>query len=99
MTGTIPPELCGTYYRNGPGLQVCNPRYQRHTFDGDGMLLSLAFKDGKAFFRNTFVRTKGFVEEQVGGARGRAAAVGMGGSGGGPGRAAVGGEAGQTPGL
>lgn len=67
VTGTIPPELCGTYYRNGPGLQICNERYQRHTFDGDGMVLSLAFKDGKAFFRNKFVRTTGFVEEQAAG--------------------------------
>lgn len=66
VTGTIPPELCGTYYRNGPGLHVTNPRYSRHTLDGDGMVLSIAFKDGKAFFRNRFVRTKGFLAEQVG---------------------------------
>ncbi|KAG2446058.1 hypothetical protein HXX76_000660 [Chlamydomonas incerta] len=67
VTGTIPPELNGTYYRNGPGLQVSNPRYQRHTLDGDGMVFSLAFKQGQAFFRNRFVRTEGFKAEQKAG--------------------------------
>ncbi|KXZ49892.1 hypothetical protein GPECTOR_19g343 [Gonium pectorale] len=67
VTGTIPPELCGTYYRNGPGLQVTNPRYRRHTLDGDGMVFSIAFTNGKAYFRNRFVRTKGFLAEQAAG--------------------------------
>ncbi|MEW5298931.1 MAG: hypothetical protein WDW36_002000 [Sanguina aurantia] len=67
VDGTIPAELLGTFFRNGPGLQVDRPGHQRHTFDGDGMLLSMAFKDGKAFFRNRYVRTRGFVDEQVGG--------------------------------
>ncbi|EFJ50758.1 hypothetical protein VOLCADRAFT_88605 [Volvox carteri f. nagariensis] len=67
VTGTIPPELYGTYYRNGPALHVTNPRYRRHILDGDGMVFSIAFKDGKAYFRNRFVRTKGFLEEQAAG--------------------------------
>lgn len=46
--------------------QVSNPRYRRHTLDGDGMVFSLAFKEGQAFFRNRFVRTEGFKAEQVG---------------------------------
>ncbi len=37
VTGTIPRELRGTYYRNGP-----NPAYEPvgryHWFDGDGMI-------------------------------------------------------------
>ena len=33
--------------------------------DGDGMIFSLAFKDGRAYFRNKFVKTKGFLKEQV----------------------------------
>ncbi|EFJ44398.1 hypothetical protein VOLCADRAFT_95405 [Volvox carteri f. nagariensis] len=67
VTGSIPKELHGTYYRNGPGLQVDNPRYQRHTFDGDGMVLSLSFRNGRAYFRNRFVRTEGFLKEQAAG--------------------------------
>ena len=41
-------------------------KYDRHPFDGDGMVCSFAFRDGKVFFRNKFVRTKGFLDEQVG---------------------------------
>ncbi len=37
----------------------------RHTFDGDGMIISVAFRDGRAWFRNRFVLTDGFVREQV----------------------------------
>jgi all-trans-8'-apo-beta-carotenal 15,15'-oxygenase len=51
VEGTIPPELEGTYLRNGPGLQYSKGAFQRHMFDGDGMVISLAFKDGRAFFR------------------------------------------------
>lgn len=34
MEGTIPSDLVGTYFRNGPGLQVNTGKTQRHTFDG-----------------------------------------------------------------
>jgi len=47
--------------------QVTDPRYSRHAFDGDGMVCSFAFQGGKCYFRNKFVRTEGFVAEQVGG--------------------------------
>ncbi|GAX74565.1 hypothetical protein CEUSTIGMA_g2014.t1 [Chlamydomonas eustigma] len=67
VEGNIPPELEGTYFRNGPGLHVTSEVCQRHTFDGDGMVFSVAFKDGHAFFRNKFVRTEGFVKEQEAG--------------------------------
>ncbi|KAG2441768.1 hypothetical protein HXX76_003381 [Chlamydomonas incerta] len=49
------------------GTLINNPKYKRHNFDGDGMILSLAFKDGRAYFRNRFVRTDGFVKEQEAG--------------------------------
>lgn len=67
IEGTIPADLHGTYFRNGPGIQINSERCQRHAFDGDGMVFSLAFKDGRAFFRNRFVRTEGFVQEQAAG--------------------------------
>ena len=71
-------DLEGTYLRNGPGLLLNHPKVKRHNYDGDGMILSLAFHNGHAYFRNKFVRTQGFLEEQVekgeelegGGARG-----------------------------
>lgn len=139
VDGEIPKELTGTYFRNGPGLQVrrvavrtstilwqspmqslqrvngtdsyahvqriqqghfsavagpqgapllalrrqprpccalqvSSGRYQRHTFDGDGQVLSFAFQGGTCHFRNRFVQTQSFLEEQVG--RGCAITIG-----------------------
>eukprot|EP00798_Chlamydomonas_sp_ICE-L_P006099 gene6099-2697_t len=67
IEGSIPEELEGTYFRNGPGLQVNHAAYERHPFDGDGCLISLAIKNGKAFFRNKYIQTPKFVEEQAAG--------------------------------
>ena len=43
--------------------------YERDGFvksylDGDGMVTSIAIKDGKAYFRNKFVRTEHFDKEE-----------------------------------
>ncbi|MEW5319701.1 MAG: hypothetical protein WDW38_010839 [Sanguina aurantia] len=64
VEGTIPAELEGTLLRNGPGIFEIGSRSIPQPFDGDGMVCSFAFKDGKAFFRNKLVRTEGFVAEQ-----------------------------------
>lgn len=50
-----------------PLPQVSSGRYQRHFMDGDGCVLSLAFPGGGRMprFRNRYVRTSGFVAEQV----------------------------------
>ena len=40
-----------------------------HPFDGDGMIHIVGFRDGKAFYRNRFVRTDGLLaEDEAGGA-------------------------------
>ncbi|WP_072619273.1 carotenoid oxygenase family protein [Spirulina major] len=65
ITGTIPPELTGTLFRNGPGLLDINGEPIHHPFDGDGMVCAIAFRDGHAYFQNRFVRTEGFVKEQA----------------------------------
>lgn len=67
IEGEIPIELEGTLFRNGPGLLDINGRPVKHPFDGDGMISSIALKDGKAYYRNRFVRTEGFVAEQAAG--------------------------------
>lgn len=38
----------------------------QHPIDGDGMVAVLALSGGRAFFRNRFVRTEAFAQEQVG---------------------------------
>lgn len=67
IDGTIPPELNGTLFRNGPGLLDVNGAPIHHPFDGDGMICAIAFEQGRAHFRNRFVRTEGFVAEQKAG--------------------------------
>lgn len=59
--GTIPPDLCGTLYRNGPGRwEDHTGRPLHHLFDGDGMLSAFAIRDGKVHYRNRYVRTRHF---------------------------------------
>lgn len=67
VEGEIPSDLAGTLFRNGPGLLDIHGQTIKHPFDGDGMISSIAFKDGKAYYRNRFVRTEGYVAEQAAG--------------------------------
>lgn len=64
IEGEIPADLQGTLFRNGPGLLDINGQPYRHPFDGDGMICAIAFSNGRAHFRNRFVRTEGYVKEQ-----------------------------------
>ncbi|MDH6060961.1 carotenoid oxygenase family protein [Chrysosporum bergii ANA360D] len=67
VEGEIPPELQGTLFRNGPGLLDVNGQYIHHPFDGDGMISRISFVNGRAHFRNRFVRTEGYLAEQQAG--------------------------------
>ncbi len=67
IEGQIPPELHGTLFRNGPGLLEVNGQPLHHPFDGDGLICSIAISQGKAYFRNRFVRTEGYLAEQAAG--------------------------------
>lgn len=67
VEGTVPAELQGTLYRNGPGqLEIFGARIDQ-PFDGDGMVCRFSFADGKAHFSNRYVRTREFQEEQEAG--------------------------------
>ncbi|WP_390883498.1 carotenoid oxygenase family protein [Kovacikia minuta] len=67
IEGEIPADLHGTLFRNGPGLLDVNGQRIHHPFDGDGMVSAIAFNNGRAHFRNRFVRTEGFLAEQAAG--------------------------------
>lgn len=67
VEGEIPPELHGTLFRNGPGLMDVNGQSIHHPFDGDGMISRITFSDGRAHFRNRFIRTEAYLEEQKAG--------------------------------
>lgn len=66
VIGEIPRDLDGVYLRNGP-----NPQYppvgRYHWFDGDGMVHAVHFNDGKATYRNRWVRTDAFDRERAAG--------------------------------
>jgi len=66
VTGEIPTDIDGVYIRNTEN-PVHAPIGLYHPFDGDGMLHAMAFAQGKASYRNRFVRTKGFAAEQAAG--------------------------------
>ena len=63
VEGEIPADLAGVYLRNTE-----NPVHESiglyHPFDGDGMVHQIAFADGRADYRNRFIRTDGFRAEQ-----------------------------------
>jgi len=66
IEGAIPRDLDGVYLRNTQN-QVHEPVGRFHPFDGDGMIHAISFRDGRANYRNRFVRTKGFAAEQEAG--------------------------------
>lgn len=66
VIGEVPERLDGVYLRNTQN-PVHQPRGTYHPFDGDGMLHLLSFRRGQVAYRNRFVRTRAFEEEQAAG--------------------------------
>ncbi|MET1114580.1 MAG: carotenoid oxygenase family protein [Comamonas sp.] len=64
VIGTVPARLDGVYLRNTQN-PVHAPLGTYHPFDGDGMLHLLSFQQGRCEYRNRFIRTKAFEQEQV----------------------------------
>lgn len=66
VVGEIPDDLDGIYLRNTENpVHPAVGRY--HPFDGDGMLHQMRFRDGRASYRNRFVRTAGLLAENEAG--------------------------------
>ena len=66
VQGEVPVDLEGVYLRNTEN-PVRPPIKTYHPFDGDGMIHSVVFRDGRVSYRNRFVRTDGLLaEEQAG---------------------------------
>ncbi len=57
VTGAIPPELDGLLLRNGPNPVVAPDPAMYHWFLGNGMLHGIELRDGRARYRNRWVRT------------------------------------------
>lgn len=65
IEGEVPLQLTGTLFRNGPGLLDIAGTPIHHPFDGDGMISAFSFNEGKVQFRNRFVRTEAYLQEQA----------------------------------
>ncbi len=61
VTGELPRELNGTLYRNGPNPQFDAPG--AHWFVGDGMLHAFHLENGRASYRNRWIRTPKWLAE------------------------------------
>ncbi|MGA0604008.1 carotenoid oxygenase family protein [Caulobacter sp. KR2-114] len=66
IEGAIPKDLDGVYLRNTEN-QIHQPLGRFHPFDGDAMVHQIDFREGRANYRNRFVRTRGFQAEQEAG--------------------------------
>ena len=64
LEGSIPRDLKGTFYRNGPGKTERGEFRYQHLFEGDGMLQSFSIADGKIIHQGKFIETPKFQKEQ-----------------------------------
>jgi len=64
VIGTIPSDIKGNFLRVGPNPYYVPDSDRYHIFDGDGMIHGVHIDNGSATYRNRFIRSAGFVEEQ-----------------------------------
>jgi all-trans-8'-apo-beta-carotenal 15,15'-oxygenase len=65
VEGTLPAELRGALYRNGPGRFERGGYRIKHLLDGDGLIQRLSFSDAGVRYQNAFVRTEKLVAEEA----------------------------------
>ncbi len=66
IEGELPSELNGALYRIGPNPHFA-PRGRYHWFDGDGMVHGFVLREGRAWYRNRYVKTAGLTAEMKAG--------------------------------
>jgi carotenoid cleavage dioxygenase len=66
VAGAMPDDLAGVFVRNGSNPRF-EPKGRYHWFDGDGMLHAVEFGNGRATYRNRFVRTAALALEEASG--------------------------------
>ncbi len=67
VTGRVPKDLHGVFYRNGPGrFELGGERYH-HWFDGDGFVQRWQLGGGMVSHRGRFVATQKFTEDTAAG--------------------------------
>ncbi len=63
VIGEIPMDMLGIYMRNGPN-PAFEPIAYNFPFDGDGMIHAVYIEQGKAHYRNRYVKTRELLDEQ-----------------------------------
>jgi len=66
VRGALPRDLEGVFVRTGSNPRL-HPVGHYHFFDGDGMLHAVHFEDGRATYRNRWIRTEGLAAETAAG--------------------------------
>lgn len=69
IEGEWPKGLDGAFMRNGPNPEYKPDAHYGYPFDGTGMLHALYVQDGRARYRNRWVKTKELLEERAVGRR------------------------------
>lgn len=64
ISGTIPTELRGSLYRNGPARFSRGEEKIGHWFDGDGAILGVHFTQEKVQAIYRYVKTEGYLKEE-----------------------------------
>jgi all-trans-8'-apo-beta-carotenal 15,15'-oxygenase len=67
VQGTLPAELRGTLYRNGPGLFGQRGVKYSHAFEGDGAVTAIRLEGGRAFGASKITESAGLREERAAG--------------------------------
>lgn len=62
VKGQLPAWLSGTLVRNGPAKFEVGEQPYRHWFDGLAMLHAFAFREGRVFYSNRFLKSRAFEE-------------------------------------
>ena len=63
VIGKIPDSLNGILYRNGVGIFEQFGKRYKHTFEGDGAISAIKFKDSKAYVSSKIIQSEGLLEE------------------------------------
>jgi carotenoid cleavage dioxygenase len=66
VIGVVPKDLNGMYVRNGPNA-FFPPEWRYHAYDGDGMLHTVQFENGRVTYRNRWIETSALKEEKAAG--------------------------------
>ena len=69
IEGRLPPDLRGTFYRNGPAVHERFALRYRHWFDGDGMVQAYRFDGDAVTHRGRVLQTPKLVRESNAGRR------------------------------